>query len=207
MQDWLESASKYGKSIDTLSPFVEIHKSRSKTLATRVKTMFDGITTLDPAKTNMNSIAVKGYLSMLLATLEEISVYFKILQKKDKGLGKRVKRFGADEETFCKWTETLQTCCLGVGLAFGNGLFDADQDSRDFNEDLEAIKQNLQEIWGLAGATELDAEAGKELLEKQQGDRTEYKTQQAVKAEKQFDAKLIRYEKIIGRGGSQVPND
>jgi hypothetical protein len=204
MQDWLEIATKYNKNIEICSSSTVIHKSRSKTLATRVKTVFDAITTVAPDSIKMNDIATKGYLSMLLATLEEISGYFTILHKKDKKLAKRVKRYGSDEETFSKWTETLQTCCYGVGLVFGDNLFDADQDSNDFNDDLDDLRLNMKEILRLFGVAESTVDAGKELLAKQQADRTEYKTQQAVKAEITIDAKLIRYEKIIGRGGINV---
>jgi hypothetical protein len=204
MQDWLETASKYNKNIEICSSSTVIHKSRSKTLATRVKTVFDAINTVAPDSIKMNDIATKGYLSMLLATLEEISGYFTILQKKNKKLAKRVKRYGSDEETFLKWTETLQTCCFGVRLVFGDNLFDADQDLKDFNEDLDDLKLNMKEVLSLFGGAETSDDAGKELLAKQQVDRTEYKTQQAVKAEKQFDVKSIRYESIIGRGGISV---
>jgi hypothetical protein len=107
-----------------------IHKSRSKT-----KTVFEAITILDLDSIKMNDIATQGYLSMLLATLEEIFGYFSILRKKDKKLAKRVKRYGSDEETFYKWTETIQTCCFGVGLVLRDDLFDADQDFKDFNDD------------------------------------------------------------------------
>jgi hypothetical protein len=65
-----------------------------------------------------------------------------------------------------------------------------------------SIAYHCSEILGLgAGAAETTLESGHQLLEKQQAERTEYKTQQAVKAEVNFDAGLIRYEKIIGRGG------
>jgi hypothetical protein len=202
MQDWLETAIKYNKIIEICSSSTVIHKSRSKTLASRIKTVFEAITTLDPDSIKMSDVAARGYLSMVLATLEEISGYFSILQKKDKKLSKRVKRYGSDEETFSKWTETLQTCCFGIGLVFRDDLFDENQDSKDFNDDLDDLRLNMKEILGLgAGAAETTLESGHQLLEKQQAERTEYKTQQAVKAEVNFDAGLIRYEKIIGRGG------
>jgi hypothetical protein len=204
MQDWLETASKYNKNIEICSSSTVIHKSRSKTLATRVKTVFVALTSIDPNTVKMNDIATKGYLSMLLATLEEISGYFTILQKKDKRLAKRVRRYGSDEETFSKWTETLQTCCSGVGLVFGDNLFDADQDSKDFNDDLDDLRLNMKEVLGMSGSVETTLESGHQLLQKQQADRTEYKTQKAVKAEIIIDANLIRYNKIIGRGGISV---
>jgi hypothetical protein len=206
MQDWLESVGKYTKNIDICSSSTVIHKARSKTLASRVKTVFDAITAIDPNSINMNDVATKGYFSMLLATFEEISGYFTILQKKDKKLSKRVKRYGSDEETFSKWIETLQTCCCGVGVVVGEGLFDQNQDLNDFNDDLNDLRLNMKEILGFFGAVERSVEAGKELLAKQQVDRTEYRTQQAVKVEFQFDIKLIRYEKIIGRGGKIYSN-
>jgi hypothetical protein len=199
MQDWLVSAGKICKTIETLSSSPQIHKSKTITLAGRVKTVFDAISSSNSI--NRSNVATAGYLSMLLATFEEIYSFLAILQKKDKALGKRVKRFGCDEETFSKWNETLETCCTGLGLVLETGLFDADLDLRDFSKDIEDLQLNLTEIFGPDTEKNMTIEATEQLISQQQLGRTQYKTQQAVKAEKQFDVKLIRYEKIIGRGG------
>jgi hypothetical protein len=78
----------------------------------------------------------------------------------------------------------------------------------DFNQDVKDLQANLKDILekvpGILGTVEAAVEANQKLLDRQQIDRTQYKTQQAVKAEKQFDPKLIRYEEIIGAGGKST---
>jgi hypothetical protein len=59
----------------------------------------------------------------------------------------------------------------------------------------------MKDILMLAGSAETAVESGLQLLEKQQVDRTEYKTQQGDKTEISINTKLIRYENVIGRGG------
>jgi hypothetical protein len=201
MQDWLEAAGKLCNTIDTFSTFPEIHKARTKTLACRVKILFDTIASLDQTALKIENVATKGYLFMLMATFEEISLFFVILQKKDKILGKRVKRFGSDEESFSKWTETLQTCSTGLELVFEKAVFDAELDLRDFNQDMEALQLNLAEILVPVLGKGMGTDSIQKLLLLQQASRNQYKTQQAIKAEKTFDPKLLRYEEVIGRGG------
>ena len=198
MQNWLSNSSSITNSIEKLSSSTVIHKSRATTLAFRVKTVMEAIASLGPSSINMNDAATQGYFSMLSATFEEICHYFKILQTIDKTLAKRVQSFGSDEEMFSKWSETLQACSGGLHLSVADSIFDADRDLADFNRDFEHLKLNLFDIIQKV----LDVENSKKLLAQQQVDRTAYKTQQAVKSENKFDAKLIRYEAIIGAGGN-----
>ena len=139
---------------------------------------------------------------MLSATFEEICHYFKILQNIDKTLAKRVQSFGSDEEMFSKWNETLQVSLSGLRLPIADSIFDADKDLADFNRDFEHLQLNLFAIIQKVLDLEVLIESSKKLISQQQADRTAYKTQQAVKSEKKFNPKLIRYEAIIGVGGN-----
>ena len=120
-------------------------------------------------------------------------------------MGKRVMRFGSDEETFLKWDETLKTCGVGLQLV-GDEQFDAAEDQHDFDQDMEYLQSNLignlSNVPGLIGTVEMAVEANQKLLEQQKTDRTQYKTQVAVKAENGFNVKLIKFEKIVGIGGN-----
>ena len=120
-------------------------------------------------------------------------------------MGKRVMRFGSDEETFLKWDETLKTCGVGLQLV-GDEQFDAAEDQRDFDQDMEYLQSNLignlSNVSGLIGTVEMAVEGIQQLLEQQKADRSRYKTQVAVKAETSFKVKLIKFEKIIGIGGN-----
>ena len=88
---------------------------------------------------------------MLAATLEEIAEYFKSLQNTDKkAIGKRVIRYGCDEEMFMKWNETLQTRCRDLLLDFEDILFDGNQDLQDFNDDLEPFTRQSKDHYFLS---------------------------------------------------------
>ena len=206
MQDWLPNTTEICTLIETYSELTVIHKCRSKTLAKRVKIMFTATASVDPNTAKMNDTMTKGYFSMLLATLEEICDYLKILQTKDTPLGKRVINFGIDEELFSKWNETLQTCSRDLKLVVDDRLFDSDQDLQDFNQDLKDLLLKLRDILeivpGVFETVELAVEGIQQLLEQQKADRSRYKTQVAVKAETSFKVKLIKFEKIIGIGGN-----
>jgi hypothetical protein len=206
MQDWTVQSSKFINEIASYSETVKIHKYRSKTVSDRVKNVYAAVVMLDLKASKANPLLIQGALAMLLVTFEEISDYFKLLQKEDNNLGKRVRSFGDDEEMFLKWNETLKTCCRDLGLALVDKLFDAILDLQDFNQDVTNLNVNLkgilEKVIGQLGTLELAVEASQKLLEKQQADRTQYKTQQAVKEELKFDPKLIRYEEIIGIGGN-----
>ena len=108
------------------------------------------------------------------------------------------------QEMFHKWNETLQTCVTELDLA-SVIHFDAGQDLENFNQDTAELIRNLKVILELAinsfGSVDAGLEASEKLLQQQQADRTQYHTQKAVKAEKIFDLKAIKYEKIIGQGG------
>lgn len=200
MQQWLLNLETLQTTITTSTGFLKLHLARSKTLASRIKNIVEAMKTHDSGDTNH-----KAYYSMLLATLEEISDYFKLLQTKDNALGKRVMRYGCDEESFAKWNETLQTCSLDLNLGLDVRLFDENQDLRDFELDLETLRVDLKSILEkvLESGESADSilKANQKLLNQQQNDRTQYRTLQATKAEKTFDPKLLRYEEIIGSGG------
>jgi hypothetical protein len=206
MQDWTVQSSKFVKEIELYSGTVKIHKSRSKTVASRVKNVYDAATLIDLKATKTNTLLVQGSFAVLLATFEEISDYFALLQKEDNTLGKRVKSFGDDEEMFMKWNETLKTCSRDLDLVLADSVFDAAVDLQDFNQDVKELTFNLkgilEKIIGQLGTLELAVEASQKLLVKQEADRAQYKTQQAVKEELNFNPKLIRYEEIIGIGGN-----
>ena len=74
MQNWLAEYKKVHESIEIAAGKTEIHKSRSKTLANRVKFIFDGIS-LNKNTIDMSNVLSTGYLAMLSATLEEIYDY------------------------------------------------------------------------------------------------------------------------------------
>lgn len=204
MNDWLEDCKRLCAKIEEYSSTTEIHKCRSKTLGKRVKDIHDCVVALDFTSININDTRVKGILSMLMVCLEEIRDFFSLLQKQDKHLGKRVEKFGSDEEAFCKWNETLQICVKDLNLPLA-GIFDGDVDLNDFNNDMEELNLKLKSILGkvinLFGSVEMAVEANQKLLAQQQTDRTQYKTQKDVKADKTFDTKAIKYEEVIGRGG------
>lgn len=204
MNDWLKECKKLSIKIEQDSLKTEIHKSRSKTLGLRVKSIFECIASLDPKLVNLNDTRVKACFSMLLVCFEEICDYFSLLLAYSKTLGKRVEKFGSDEEAFSKWNETLQTCAEELNLPLEK-IFDNDVDLDDFNRDMEdlnaKLKFILEKVVNLFGSVELAVEANQKLLAQQQTDRTLYKTQKAVKTETTFDTKAIKYEKVIGRGG------
>ena len=206
MQDWISDCARLSKEIEKHAATVEIHKCRFNTLSRRVKTTFDIIASEDIHDIDTESSHQKITLKILLATYEEIADYLKLLQNFGNALEKRVKSFGSDEEMFLKWNETLRTCCIDLNLIIPSTVFDEDQDLGDFDADLQALIGNLGKIYNKSGnnsrSVEVDMEASQKLLNQQQVDRTQYKTQQAVKAEKQFDPKLLRYDKLIGVGGN-----
>ena len=168
MQDWLRNASEICASIETTALTTEIHKCRSKTLASRVMIVLKTIKTQDQKKFNLDVMATKASFSMLLATFGDIRDYFKILQKIDNALGKRVKRFGSDEESFSKWNETLLTCSADLKLGL---VSDLEQDLSDFNADMQDLQANLktilEKVIDLYGSVELAVAANKKLLEQQ----------------------------------------
>lgn len=116
MKEWLSNAFETCTTVQTYSMTTQIHRYRSRTLGKRVKIVFKAALALEPNTINMNDISNQGYCSILLASFEEIGDYFRILQTKDKALGRRVMRFGCDEESFSKWNETLKTCSEGLSL-------------------------------------------------------------------------------------------
>ena len=210
MQDWNIKIGQLSSSIEKYALTAEIHKHRSTTLANRVKSIVETISKSNLNPATINDIRVKGCLSLLDVCFEEINVYFQILQQQDNALGKRVKRYGSDEETFSKWNETLQTCCEDLNLTSLEQIFDSSRDLEDFNTDVKNLNINLknivEKVVDLFGTPEQAIEAIQKLLNQQQSQRTQYKTQQSVKADKLFDAKAIRWEKEIGRGGNSLPN-
>ena len=205
MEIWNSKASQICISIANLAFTAEIHKRRTATLANRVKIIVETIATVVMTSV-AGSLRVKGSLSLLDVSLGEIEDYFHILQQKDNALGRRVKRFGSDEETFSKWNETLKSCCEDLSLTSLGYLFDANKDLEDFNGDMESLNADLRNIMEKVvdafGLPEQAIEAIQKLLQQQHTQRTLYKTQQAVKADKIFDVKAIRWEKEIGRGGN-----
>ena len=207
MEIWNSKASQICISIANLAFTAEIHKRRSTTLAYRVKIIVETITTIDLTSVASN-LRVKGSLSLLDVLFEEINDYLQILQQKDNALARRVKRCGSDEETFSKWNETLKSCCEDLGLSSLENLFDASKDLEDFNIDMENLnadlKNILEKVVDVFGTPEQAIEAIQKLLQQQHTQRTQYKTQQAVKADKKFDIKSIRWEKEIGRGGNHL---
>ena len=195
--------SGLSKSIEKNAATAKIHKSRSQTIATRVITIVKAINSNHSTIISDNDTTIKACFSMLVATMEEISDYFEILQKRGSTLGRRVKKSGSDEETFMKWNQTLLTCCSILDFAKVFDIFDPHQDLEDFNKDMEFLNENLKSILGNARQplADLPVRVNRTWLEKQQADRTLHKTQQNFREEKTFDPKLIRYENIIGSGG------
>ena len=78
-------------------------------------------------------------------------------------------------------------------------------DLQDFNQDVQELQNSLidiiSKIPGMDVSVESAVKANQQLLLQQQIERTQYKTQRAVKAEKTFDPNLLRYDTIIGTGG------
>lgn len=202
MEDWLSKNTQLCIEIQKYSLKTEIHKCRSATLAKRIKTLMDTIASSPPNTYSLSDLRTKSCLGMLSTALEEIRDFLKMLQKVDKTLGKRVNRYGSDEESFMKWNETLATCSRELKVTVD---FDQDVDLQDFNKDMEDLSIKLtvilEKVLHLFGSVELAVEANQKLLAQQQSDRTQFKTQRAVKADNVFDVKRIKYEKIIGRGG------
>ena len=124
---------------------VAIYKARSKTLAYRVAVVYNHIETIKSGLA-LDNIQVKSCLSIFSATLEEIFGYLDLLRNLDATLGKRVSQYGDDEECFCKWNETLQTCCEELDLIVPSDLFDAASDERDFDIDMKHLHHNLKNI-------------------------------------------------------------
>ena len=205
MDSWISESRKLCEKIEKLSKTVEIHHCKCQTLAKRVKSLVNSIAAKDANSFNLNDLHIKGCLSLLSVTFEEISEYFSVLQVKDKTLERRVKRYGSDEETFGKWNMTFETCFDDLDLP-NVDVFDANQEASDFNNDMQFLNENLQLIFsnsaGLTKADEEVAVAGiQKMLVQQQTDRAQFKTLQEVKQEKVFDTKAIRFEKVIGKGG------
>ena len=204
MEKWTTLHKDIIIGIQTKSVKVVIHMARSKTLANRVTTVFKTIETTKSGLA-LDSVRVKSCISMLSATLEEILVYIDLLQKRDATLGKRVSQYGDDEECFCKWNESLQTCCDELSLAVPTDLFDASADERDFYIDMKHLHHNLKEILAqyvnMLLSPEKVVDANEKLLDQQLTERSQSKTQKKVIVEKSFDKKKIVWEAIIGRGG------
>ena len=205
MDGWIDAVRTYTSVIETYSTTAQIHKCRSQRLAVRVKRIFDAVAILDQGSINLKDIRVMGCLSMLLVTLEEIHDYFKILQQKDNTLAKRVKRFGSDDETFCKWNETLMTCFQELKLNCPDRVFDPEQDTIDYNHDMEDLKicrkSILEKDVAIIVSVGSAFEDNQRLLDQQHNCRSQYKTQVEMKSTSVFDVNAIRYEEIIGRGG------
>ena len=204
MEQWTTLHKDMINGIQTKSVKAVIHMARSKTLANRVTTVFKTIETIKSGLA-LDSIRIKSCFSMLSATLEEIAAYLDLLQKRDATLGKRVSQYGDDEECFCNWNETLQTCCEELRLAVPTDFFDAAADERDFNSDMKHLHHNLKEILAqyvnMLISPEKVVEANEKLLDQQLSGRSQSKTQKNVIAEKSFDNKKIVWEASIGRGG------
>ena len=167
MEIWNSKASQISLSISNLALTAEIHKRRTTTLAYRVKIIVETIATMDMTSV-VSNVHVKGSLALLDVSFEEINDYFLILQQKDNALGRRVKRYGSDEETFSKWNETLKTCCEDLNLTCLENLFDTNKDLEDFNGDMvnlnEGLKNIIEKVVDAFGTPEQAIEAIQKLL-------------------------------------------
>ena len=59
----------------TAQTSLDLASLQSQTQNTCVKILFDSIASLDPTTLNVDNIVTKAYLSMLLATFEEMSLF------------------------------------------------------------------------------------------------------------------------------------
>jgi hypothetical protein len=199
------------KSVGILALFdnVLLHKKRFATLCKRMEAVVNIVKSIE----NSKDAATSQAFDFLYTTLEDIKDYVVVFSTKNAVLSNRIIIYGSDEEQFIKWSERFQHCVDTLGKSAQLiGVFDDKVDLSDFEGDVAELKRSLGDIMH-----ELDndnnAAHSAQLMKNVEGliahqtkVRATYQTKTAPTAAIEINPKKIRYDKIIGRGGSYCFN-
>ena len=200
------------KSITTLyNSGVVYHQKRFGALSKRVQTVVDLINT-DSGE--IRDISLLQAMDLLNTTLEDIRDFMTAFSVKNAKLANHIIMYGSDEEKFVKWNERLQHCVDGIGQSSRiDGVFDQKVDLQNFEQDLAALRADLGRIVLLLMADRDSLDVARlrhslELLLGHQSDtRSTYQTKTSPQETLEINPKRIKYESIIGRGGSVNSNN
>lgn len=191
--------SKYANVIKQKSSKVQIHKSRSATLAQRVVIVGESAKNVTPVTPSMHR-----YREMLEVCLEEISSYFDVISQGSQLIGKTVLKEGQAEITFVKWNEALQNVVAelfieNVSIPI---VFSPEVDRSDYDRDMAELQELLDTSDIFDNQESKNSARG--LLESQKAERGQCSTKISPDSKVEIDPKLVRIEKEIGRGGFGV---
>lgn len=180
----------HAKTINAAVSAVLIYKARSTRLATRLIKVIDHI----PKKSSASDLHITTNINLLSVTKDDILAYYKLISETSPELVSHLLKYGSDEECFYKWNERLRLISIIFNVPGISTVFDTKVDRQDLRDDVVHLHENT----GFVTKVTAEKDGIKALLSNQE--TKAYKTVQNVDIGIVIKAKMIRYDRVLGKG-------